>query len=59
MVLQRGNDEPEHRRLKSGPSLMKELDIPKNSPVSVTKLTLGLRVVFIRLHTETKPWSGH
>ena len=34
---------------------MKGLDIQKNSPVSVTKLTLGLRVGFITSHlTEDK-----
>ena len=32
----------EHRSLKSGPPLMRGLDIHKISPVSVTKLTLGL-----------------
>ena len=36
--------------LKSGPPLMRGLDIPKNITVSVTKLTLGLRVGFISSH---------
>ena len=40
----------EHRRLKSGPPLVRRLDIRKNIPVSVTKLTLGLRVGFILSH---------
>ena len=39
-----------HRRLKSGPPLMRGLDIYKNIPVSVTKLTLDLRVGFISSH---------
>ena len=37
----------EHRRLKSEPPLMRGLDIHKNIPVSLTKLTLRLRVGFI------------
>ena len=40
----------EHCRLKSLPPLMRGLDIHKNSPVSVTKLTLGLQVGFISSH---------
>ena len=40
----------EHRRLKSGPPLMRGLDIHKNILVSVTKMTLGLRVGFICSH---------
>ena len=40
----------EHRRLKSGPPLMRGLDVYKNIPVSVTKLMLDLRVVFISFH---------
>ena len=36
--------------LKSGPPLMRGLDIHMNSPVSVTKLMLGLRVGFISSH---------
>ena len=37
----------EHRRLKSGPLLMRGMNIHKNIPVSVTKLTLGLQLGFI------------
>ena len=45
----------EHRRLKSGPPLMRGQDIHKNIPVSVTILTLGLWVGFISSHlTEDK-----
>ena len=41
----------EHRRLKSGPPLIRGLNIHKNIPVSVvTKLTLGLREGFISSH---------
>ena len=40
----------EHRRLKSGLPLMRGLDIHKNSHVSVTKLTIGLRLGFISSH---------
>ena len=40
----------EHCRLRSGPPLTKGLDIQKNSPVSVTKLTLGLGLGFISSH---------
>ena len=40
----------EHRRLKSAPPHMMGLDIHKNIPVSVTKLTLGLRVGLICSH---------
>ena len=40
----------EHRRLKSRPPLMRGLNIHKNNPASVTKLTLGLRVGFIGSH---------
>ena len=39
-----------HRRLKSGPPLIRGLYIRKNSPVSVTKLTLSLRVGLINSH---------
>ena len=39
-----------HRRLKSGPPLMRGMDIHKNIPVSVTKLMIGLRVGFISSH---------
>ena len=47
-----GNDEheTEHRRLKSGPPLMRGLKVHKNIPVSITKLTLCLRVGFISSH---------
>ena len=47
-----GNDklEPNTADLMSGPPLMRGLDINKNIPVSVTKLTLGLRVGFISSH---------
>ena len=37
----------EYHRLKSGPPLIRGLDIHKNNPVSITKLPLGLRVGFI------------
>ena len=40
----------EHRRFKSGPQLMRGLNVHKNIPVSITKLTLGLRVGFISSH---------
>ena len=42
----------EHRSRKNGPPppLMKGLDIQKNSPVTLTKLTLGFRVDFISSH---------
>ena len=40
----------EHCRLKSAAPLMRGQDIHKNSPVSVTKLMLGLRVGFISSH---------
>ena len=40
----------EHCRLKGGPPLMRRPDIHKNSPVYVTKQTLGLRVGFINSH---------
>ena len=45
-----GNDELVPNILKSRPPLMRGLDIHKNSPVSVTKLALGLRVGFISSH---------
>ena len=37
----------ENRRLKSRPPLVRRLDIPKNIPVSVNKLSSGLRDGFI------------
>ena len=40
----------EHLRLNSVPPLMRILDIQKNIPVSITKLTLGLWVGFISSH---------
>ena len=43
----------EHSRLKSGAPLMRGLDIHMNSPLSVTKLTLGLRVGFISSQLTT------
>ena len=36
--------------MKSGPPLIRGMNILKNIPVSVTKLTLGLRVGFISAH---------
>ena len=39
-----------HRRLMSGPPLMRGMNIHENIPVSVTKLTLGLQVGFISSH---------
>ena len=48
--LRKWRTRAEHRRLKSGPPLIRGLDIHKNSPVSVTKLTLGLWVGFISSH---------
>ena len=43
----------EHCRLKSGPPLMRGMNIYKNIPVSVTELTLGHRVFFITSHLTT------
>ena len=43
----------EHRRLESGPPLMRGMNIHKNIPVSVTKLMLGHRVGFICFHMTT------
>ena len=40
----------DHGRLKSGPSLTRGLNVHKNIPVSITKLTLGLRVGIISSH---------
>ena len=40
----------EHSRLKSGPPLVRVLNVHKNIPVSGTKQTLGLRVGFISSH---------
>ena len=40
----------ENCRLKSEPPLMRGLNIHKSIPVSITKLTLGLRVGFISSH---------
>ena len=39
-----------NRRLKSGPPLMRGLNVHKNIPVSITKLMLGIRVGFISSH---------
>ena len=36
--------------VKSEPPLMRGLNVPKNIPVSITKLTLGLQVGFISSH---------
>ena len=44
------NSRAKHRRLKSGPPLMRGLNVHKNIPVSITKLMLGLRVGFISSH---------
>ena len=44
----------EDHRLKSGLPLTRGLDIHKNPPVSVTKLTLSLRVGFISSHFLTE-----
>ena len=52
-ITSRGNDElePNTAKLKSGQSLLRAMNIHKNIPVSVTKLTLGHRVDFISSQT--------